>query len=95
MRNGCDQRRRARKRTATVEKFSSQEIFVRDRYRCHICKKRCRRNVVVPHPLAPTMDHLVPLAEGGEHTRANTATACFLCNSVKGERGGGEQLAIC
>jgi predicted nucleic acid-binding Zn ribbon protein len=91
---GCDQRRRARKRTGTVEVFSSAEIFDRDRNRCHICRRKCRRDVVVPHPLAPTLDHLIPLAEGGEHTRANTATACFLCNSVKGDRGGGEQLAI-
>lgn len=90
-----DQRRRARKRTAAVEVFSSAEIFERDRYRCHICRQKCLKGSRVPHPLAPTLDHLIPLAEDGEHTRANTATACFLCNSVKGDRGGGEQLAIC
>lgn len=91
---GFDQRRRAAKKTGMVEKFESVEIFERDRYRCHLCKQKCRIDVVVPHPLAPTLDHLIPLAEGGEHTRANSATACFLCNSVKGNRGGGEQLAI-
>ena len=91
---GYDQRRRARKTTTAVEVFESVEIFTRDRYRCHMCGKRCRRDVVVPHPMAPTLDHLIPLAEGGEHTRANTATACFMCNSVKGDRGGGEQLAM-
>lgn len=88
-------RRRARKKTSVVDKFTSTEIFVRDKYRCHICRRKCRRSVVVPHPLAPTIDHLIPLSCGGEHTRANVATACFQCNSVKGDRGGGEQLAIC
>jgi 5-methylcytosine-specific restriction endonuclease McrA len=87
-------RRRARKKTAVVEKFTSVEIFVRDGYRCHICRKKCTATAVVPAPLAPTIDHLIPLACGGEHTRANVATACFHCNSVKGDRGGGEQLAV-
>jgi 5-methylcytosine-specific restriction endonuclease McrA len=94
LRNGCDQRRRARKRTHVVEKFTSAEIFARDRYRCHICGATCNSAARVPDAMAPTVDHLVPLALGGEHTKANTATACFRCNSVKGERGGGEQLAM-
>jgi hypothetical protein len=84
------------RRPGVVETFTSEEIFERDRYRCHICKRKCRRRAaVVPDPLAPTIDHLIPLAKGGEHTRANVATACFQCNSVKGDRGGGEQLALC
>lgn len=92
-RDGC-KRRRARKRNARIEKFTSAEIFERDAYRCHICRKRCKPSVVVPHPLAPTIDHLVPLAKGGDHSRANVATACFHCNSVKGDRMAGDQLAL-
>ncbi|GAB4677595.1 hypothetical protein MOKP105_04600 [Mycobacterium avium subsp. hominissuis] len=88
-------RRRARLRNApVVEVFSSAEIFQRDKYRCHSCRRRCKKNAVVPNPLAPTIDHLIPLAAGGDHTRANVATACFECNSIKGDRGGGEQLAL-
>lgn len=87
-------RRRARKKTDVVEKFTAVEIFIRDRYRCHLCGKKCRTSAVVPARFAPTIDHLIPLARGGEHTRANVATACFHCNSVKGDRGGGEQLAV-
>jgi len=50
----------------------------------------------VPHPLAPTIDHLIPLADGGSDSPANVATAHFLCNSTKGERhgGGGDQLTL-
>lgn len=47
----------------------------------------------VPHPKAPTIDHVVPLAEGGHDTRANVQLAHFLCNSIKG-RGGSQQLAL-
>ncbi len=95
LRLGYAQRRRARKRSAgEVEVFASAEIFARDRYRCHRCGTTCKPIAKVPNPLAPTLDHLIPLSKGGAHTRANVATACFQCNSVKGNRGGGEQLAV-
>jgi 5-methylcytosine-specific restriction endonuclease McrA len=42
---------------------------------------------VVPHPKAPTIDHIVPLSAGGDDTKANVQLACFLCNSIKGSRG--------
>lgn len=48
----------------------------------------------VPHPKAPTIDHVVPLAEGGADTAANVRLAHFICNSMRGNRGGGEQLAL-
>ncbi|WP_261949456.1 HNH endonuclease [Rhodococcus sp. T9N] len=70
------------------------KIFERDRWQCHICNTRVKRDMVVPHPLAPTIDHLIPLAAGGTHEPANVATAHFLCNSRKGDRGAGEQLAL-
>lgn len=87
-------RRRARKRGARHEPYSRPAIFERDRWRCHICKRRTLRTKAVPHPRAPVIDHLVPLAAGGDDTAANVATACFLCNSTKREHGGGEQLAL-
>lgn len=48
----------------------------------------------VPHPKAPTVGHVVPLAKGGTHERANCRTACFRCNCGKQDRGGGEQFAL-
>lgn len=87
-------RRRARKRGNGAEPYARQEIFRRDGWRCHICRKAVRRSVVAPHPLAPTIDHLVPIARGGADAPWNVATAHFLCNSIKGDRGGGEQLML-
>ena len=46
----------------------------------------------VPHPKAPTIDHIVPLADGGDDIKANVRLAHFLCNSRRGARGGTEQL---
>jgi 5-methylcytosine-specific restriction endonuclease McrA len=40
----------------------------------------------VPHPLAPTIDHVIPLARGGWHAPDNVQAAHFLCNSRKSDR---------
>jgi 5-methylcytosine-specific restriction endonuclease McrA len=49
---------------------------------------------LVPHPKAPTIDHIVPLAAGGDDIKANVQLAHFLCNSVKSNQGGNEQLIL-
>jgi 5-methylcytosine-specific restriction endonuclease McrA len=87
-------RRRAAERNAFVAKVIPSQVFERDRWRCHICGKATRRTAVVPHPSAPTIDHLIPLAEGGTHEPANVRTAHFRCNTIKGARGGNEQLML-
>ena len=87
-------RRRARKRGAYVQPVKRLAIFRRDKYRCHICKKLTDPKKCVPHPKAPTIDHIIPLAKGGTHEPANVATACFECNCLKRDVGGGEQLAL-
>lgn len=87
-------RRRARKRNAYVAPVKRLEIFRRDKYRCYICKRLTSPKVCVPHPRAPTIDHIIPLAKGGTHEPANVATACFECNCYKRDLGGYEQLAL-
>jgi len=34
----------------------------------------------------PSLDHIVPLSKGGEHSYANTQPAHLLCNIRKGNR---------
>lgn len=87
-------RRRAVKRKAYVADVWRKTIFERDGYRCHLCAKKTNPKHKVPHPKAPTIDHIVPLAGGGTHEPLNCRTACFRCNSLKGDRGGGEQLLL-
>jgi 5-methylcytosine-specific restriction endonuclease McrA len=87
-------KRRALKRDAYVADVSPTKIYRRDGYRCKLCSKRLNMRVVVPHPMAPTIDHIIPLAQGGTHEPANAQAAHFLCNSIKGDRGGNEQLLL-
>lgn len=86
-------RRRAAKRGGLSEPYTLAEIAARDRSRCALCGGRVAMQQVVPHPKAPTIDHVVPVSEGGDDTRANVQLAHFRCNSVKGARGS-QQLAL-
>lgn len=70
-----------------AERFTLDEIYERDGGRCHLCRKPVGRP-------AATMDHLVPVALGGSHTRANVALAHRSCNSSKKTAPRGEQLRL-
>lgn len=93
-RHEAAQRRRSLKRNAYVAPVYRKKVFESDGYRCHICKKMTKRDAVVPHPMAPTIDHLTPLAQGGTHEPLNCRTAHFICNSTKGDRLAGDQLLL-
>ena len=86
-------RRRAAKLGVPSERYTLDQIAVRDAYRCGLCRRKVRMTLAVPHPLSPTIDHVVPLADSGEDTRANVQLAHFQCNSVKCT-GGSQQLAL-
>lgn len=88
-------RRRARERGAYVAPVKRLTIFTRDKYRCHICKRLTKPTKCVPHPLARRQSTTSSLSsKGGTHEPANVATACFECNCLKRDEGGGEQLAL-
>jgi len=75
------------------EPYTLADIARRDRYRCQLCHRTVDMSVSWPHPESPTIDHVVPLADGGDDTRANVQLAHLGCNSRKGARGS-QQLAL-
>jgi endogenous inhibitor of DNA gyrase (YacG/DUF329 family) len=86
-RMAAKRRRRARKRGARVESYKDIEIWERDGYRCGICGEPTERQRPNQYrPLAPTIDHIVPLVAGGTDEPANVQCAHWLCNSLKGDR---------
>jgi len=85
---------RARKRGAIREPYTLAEIAARDGYRCGLCGKRVAMTRAVPHPKAPTIDHVVPLSVSKDDTRANVQLAHFACNIRKGATGGVWQAAL-
>ncbi len=85
LRRASKQVRRARQRSGASEMVKATTVFERDGWRCHICAKKVRREKRgTSHPLAPELDHIIPLSLGGQHTYANTACACRRCNGAKG-----------
>lgn len=74
------EKRRSRERGATVtELINRVSIYERDGGRCHLCGRFVSRKKF-------TLDHLVPLVLGGDHTAANVKVAHGVCNSRKGAR---------
>lgn len=90
-----NKRRRARKRAAFVEDV---DVLVHLRWqhgKCYHCNHKIDQTKSAPHPKSLTLDHLVPLALGGDHSYANTVASCWDCNcSIKGVRPIGEQLKL-
>lgn len=87
-------KRDALKRGLFVENVDPEYILNRDRWKCHICGKRIGRRYKWPHPRSATMDHVIPLSRGGEHSRQNVKAAHAECNLRKNAYGGDEQLLL-
>jgi 5-methylcytosine-specific restriction endonuclease McrA len=80
----CNSRRRARKSGYAImsEVIRFGPLWDRDLGRCYICGQSCNRSLKAPSPLAPTVDHKVPLSAGGSHLMENAGIAHFVCNTI-------------
>lgn len=88
-------RRQAIRRSALgqCETFTLRDVAVRDGWCCHLCGKRVPNRQYAARPTDPTLDHLIPISDGGEHTLANVALAHNLCNTQR-HTGGTAQLRL-
>jgi 5-methylcytosine-specific restriction endonuclease McrA len=71
------QRKRARKRNATIGIIDYGAIVQRCKGRCQICGKKVRR-------VDFSFDHIIPLSRGGPHSQENLQLAHNVCNSRRG-----------
>ena len=79
-------RRRLRVRQARVERFDPIAVLERDGWSCYICGIETPMFKRGTHePDAPEVDHVIPLAVGGEHSMANCRCACRSCNGLKAD----------
>ena len=76
--------RRARMNNAFVEVVDQIKVFNRDKWICQLCgysvSKLRDRNLVD----IASLDHIIPISKGGEHSYANTQLAHLSCNLRKG-----------
>jgi hypothetical protein len=86
---------RSRQRGKRSEaRYVDLEIFERDGWRCHICKKPVRKDVPRTDPAGATIDHLIPISRGGRDEPANVATAHWACNQAKRASAADTQLRL-
>lgn len=79
-----DAAKRAREAgVAVIELFDRTEVFERDGWSCYLCCRATDPDASPFDPSSPTVDHVVPLSQGGAHSLANARTACLHCNSAK------------
>jgi len=83
-------RRKARKLNTVVEKgISVLSLKKRHGTKCHYCEKEMDFSKGVGRKFnndMATIEHLIPLARGGEHTFLNTVLACRFCNISRGAK---------
>lgn len=91
----AEQARRARKAGVPVGRVASRDaIGERDGWRCGICKRAVKPSLRYPNLMAPTLDHIIPLALGGAHSTHNLQIAHSICNSRKSATPAGDQLRL-
>lgn len=88
--------RRARLKGLRHEAYETTEIAERDRWRCQMCGLPVPKAAKHPDPQSASVDHIVPIVEGGHDVRANVQLAHLRCNLRKSSRTlpQGEQLRL-
>jgi len=76
--------RRDMLRLRYVEPVSLTVLRLRDNDTCRLCGEPVDFTRRQPDPRAATIDHVIALTRGGEHSYRNTQLAHFRCNMAKG-----------
>lgn len=61
-------------------------IVKRDGDSCHYCNMKTKRWNGIWMPQIATIDHVIPLSKGGDHSMENCVIACGACNSKKSNK---------
>lgn len=78
--------RRMRVKGVRVDRVYRRVVWERDKGRCGICGGMVDFTKVSPDPMAPSLDHIVPISKGGEHSYTNIQLAHLGCNMSKGSK---------
>lgn len=66
------------------------DVFERDGWVCQLCLTPVDRSLMWPDPASKSLDHIVPVSMGGEHSPENVQLAHLGCNSSRSNRPVGE-----
>lgn len=87
-------RRRIRIKQGLIDKdITIDKLYDKDKGVCYICGGECDRNdikLVAGYWIAgdryPSIDHVKPLAKGGQHSWDNVRLAHYRCNVIKNDK---------
>jgi len=83
--NGYTRKRRAMIKGLTCEPYNINDIYIRDNGICGICKEFIDTEFIDRKQM-PTIDHILPIALGGNDTPDNVQIAHLSCNARKAHR---------
>lgn len=78
-----ENKRKAIKLNNGIGDIDLKEIHARNNYKCSICHKKVLFDKQFPHPLSPSLDHIIPLSKGGATAMQNLNLAHLSCNISK------------
>lgn len=91
-RKAGNRRREARKR-GQRRTIQLEQVFQKEKGRCYLCGESCDfedyqiiDGAFVVGPNYPTVEHVIPMCQGGDDSWENVRLACHRCNSIKGRK---------
>ncbi len=95
IRRAAKAKREAKLKGATIENVDPFKVFDRDKWRCQLCGVKTPKSKRGTYDDdAPELDHIIPLAKGGEHSYRNTQCSCRKCNGLKSDKPMGQMLLV-
>ena len=80
--------------TVVIELVTASYLYRRDGGKCQICKRKVNMKLKHPHPMSASIDHIIPVSKGGEHTKKNTRLAHMICNARRQDHYENDQLRL-
>lgn len=76
-----------KKRGARMSYEKARQVILKTQTICGICGKPVDFTLKYPHPMSPTVDHIIPVSKGGHpFDLANLQLAHRCCNRQKGDK---------
>lgn len=79
-------RRRSAKLSVRSEKYTKEDVILKNGGFCHICSEKIDLTIKSPNGLSFSIDHVIPLTKGGNDTLDNVLPAHRACNSAKSNK---------
>jgi 5-methylcytosine-specific restriction endonuclease McrA len=93
-RKDLNRRKNTARRSIKSGTYTLVDIGARDGWRCHLCGRAVNPALSGAHARGPTIDHLVPVSQGGSDEPTNVRLAHRECNTRRGVRGTVQLLLV-